>query len=153
MNLLEIGCGPGLVTAELAPLFATVHAIDTSDNMLKTFATQPAAQRENVTWAKHQLHSGSGDDFVRGNAVPSPTPEDPTRELKPPREKFDVAVANLVVHHVDNLDQFFKGLFSVLVPGGTVIITEFSTLPNGRDVLGEIREQEAQRVCFECDSY
>lgn len=146
LSLLEIGCGPGLVTSKLAPHFGSVHAIDVSPSMLQTFATQPAAALPNVTYAQHLLHPGSGDDFVRATPAPSPTPEDPERKERPPREKFDVAVANLVVHHVDHLDHFFKGLFSVLSPGGKVVITEFTTLLDGSDPCADLRTKAANQV-------
>jgi 2-polyprenyl-3-methyl-5-hydroxy-6-metoxy-1,4-benzoquinol methylase len=134
------------VTSKLAPHFGSVHAIDISPAMLKTFASQPAAALPNVTYAQHTLHAGSGDDFVRATPQPSPTPSDPARTERPPREKFDVAVTNLVIHHVDNLDQFFKGVASLLVPGGKIVITEFSTLRDGSDPLAELREKAMREV-------
>jgi hypothetical protein len=42
-----------------------------------------------------------------------------------PRSNFDVAVANIMVHHVDDLDGFFTGLMGLIKPGGWAVITEF----------------------------
>lgn len=45
--------------------------------------------------------------------------------MAPPSSGFDVAVANLVIHHIDDLDPFFRGLKGLIRPGGWVVITEF----------------------------
>lgn len=146
LSLLEVGCGPGVVTAHLVDKFGSVHSIDTSPRMLTKFAETYADKETEgkVSWALHQLDSKSGDAFMRGTPMPSPTPQDAGRQVRPPRERFDVAVAVLVVHHVDDLESFFKGVFSVLEPGGKVVITEFTTYANGRDVLQELSAERAK---------
>ena len=55
----------------------------------------------------------------------SPTEAEPERKLAPPRAKFDVAVANMVIHHVDDMAGFMQGLVGLLSPGGWVVFTEF----------------------------
>lgn len=55
----------------------------------------------------------------------SPTEAEPERKLDPPRARFDIAVVNLVLHHVDDIPGFLLGLKGLLVDGGRVVITEF----------------------------
>lgn len=147
LNVLEVGSGPGVVTKHLARTFGSVHSLDTSAKMLATFAERfspPNNETDNVTWAQHALRPASGDVFMRGTPQPSPTPADPARTLAPPRERFDVAVAVLVVHHVDDLEAFFKGVLSVLEPGGKVVVVEFTTRADGRDMISEHFEKQVK---------
>ncbi|KAL1412424.1 hypothetical protein Q8F55_000169 [Vanrija albida] len=144
LSLLEIGAGVGSVTAHFAKAFEHVHAIDTSANMLLTFSTQPVSVRKNVTHTLHALGSDSPAAFARGLPQPSPTEEEPRRWVLPHRERFDVAAANLVVHHVDDLDAFFAGAVGILRDGGRLVVTEFGTTEDGRDPAKEARDEKAQ---------
>lgn len=54
--------------------------------------------------------------------------------MKLPRDQFDVAVVNLVLHHVDDVEGFMAGLKDLLVEGGTVVFTEFTNLKFHRTV-------------------
>lgn len=147
LEVLEVGCGPGLVTEHLAKTFGSVHAIETSASQLKTFAAQPVAKETNVTWGLVTIRPG----VDMSNAVPSPTPEDGNRQKSAPRDKFDVAVANLVVHHVDDISRFLGGILSVLKPGGIVVITEFTLAENGRDVVAEYRAKVGSQIQKEAE--
>lgn len=142
-SLLEIGAGVGSVTTHFAKQFEHVHAIDTSANMLLTFATQPVSVRSNVTHTLHALGKDSPGAFARGLPQPSPTEEDPRRWVLPHRERFDVAVANFVIHHVDDLDAFFTGAVGILRDGGRLVVTEFGTTEDGRDPAKEARDEKA----------
>jgi 2-polyprenyl-3-methyl-5-hydroxy-6-metoxy-1,4-benzoquinol methylase len=64
----------------------------------------------------------------------SPIRDDKEREVKVPRSQWDVAVSNLVLHHVDDIPGFMAGLTGLVVEGGWVIMTEFTNLGNGHKV-------------------
>lgn len=149
LSVLEVGCGPGLVTEHLAKTYGSVHAIETSVSQLETFALQPAAKAKNVTWGLVTIRPG----IDLRKEVLSPTCDDGRRMKAAPRNHFDVVVVNLVVHHVDDLVQFFGGIMSVTKPGGIVVITEFTVAEDGRDVIGDMRakatgiaKEEADKV-------
>jgi len=116
--------GAGAVTHHLAPTFHTVHGIDTSLSMLLTFSSHLPLSG-NVTWSLHAISPSSPSTFASRLPLLSPTPNDEKREMVPPSSGFDVAVANLVIHHIDDLDPFFRGLKGLIRPGGWVVITEF----------------------------
>ncbi len=81
----------------------------------------------------------------------SPLPSHTEKKLPPPRSRFDLAVANLVVHHIDDLDGFMDGVTGLLVDGGWVVFTEFGKVEGGRDVAGDIRAEKhlhGANVCF-----
>lgn len=48
--------------------------------------------------------------------------------------EWDLAVVNLVLHHVDDVKGFMAGLKDLLKEGGTVVFTEFTNLPLQRTV-------------------
>ena len=111
------------MTQHYAKTFGSVHAIDTSPSMLLTLSSRLP---EKTTYSLHALNKDSAAEFASGKTMLAPTPEQPQRQLALPRSAFNVAVANLVVHHVDDLDGFMQGIFSLLEPGGWVVFTEFT---------------------------
>lgn len=127
--------GAGAVTQLLAGSFASVHAIDVSLSMLTTFSSQlPSDKYPTVTHSQHTLSSTSRESFRSGKTVPSPTKDEPRREVTLPRSVWDVAVVNLVLHHVDDVEGFMTGLKDLVVEGGTVVFTEFTNLKFHRTV-------------------
>ena len=109
------------MTPHLAETFASVHSIDVSLSMLKTFSTH--VQMPNVTHSLHTL--GHASDFT--HPQPSPTADDPERVSQPPRAQWDVLVINMTLHHVDNVPDFWAGAQRVLVHGGWCVVTENGT--------------------------
>lgn len=63
--------------------------------------------------------------------------------MKPPRKEFDVAVVNLVLHHIDDTSSFLKGSTGLLKPGGWVVITEFAVEDGEKDfrLSGDLHEE------------
>jgi SAM-dependent methyltransferase len=70
-RVLDIGCGPGLVTRELAPHFAEVVAVDPSPGMIA--AGKVAAPAANIRWVcakAEDVDLGAGFDLaVAGSSV------------------------------------------------------------------------------------
>lgn len=103
--------------------------------MLATFSDQlPADKYPQVTHSQHTLSASSGKQFASDEPVLSPTKADPQRQTQLPRQQFDVAVVNLVLHHVDDIVGFMTGLKDVVAPGGWVVFTEFTNLNMGHKV-------------------
>lgn len=116
--------GAGAVTKKIAPLVGTIHAIDTSLSMLRTLAK--TVDSPNVTHSLHGLSPRSAKEFEdrKPHKKPSANPAD-DQEIVPNFTRFDMAIANYVIHHVDDVEPFFVGLVGVVKPGGWVVITEF----------------------------
>ena len=100
MNILDIGCGGGILAEPLARLGATITGID---------ATAPAI------------------DAARAHAALSDLPityECRTAEdLAASGAKYDVIYASEVIEHVTDRPLFARAIADMLVPGGTVVIT------------------------------
>jgi len=105
MRLLDVGCGPGTITMDLADLVGPtgrVTALERTDDALD-LARQEAARRgtENV-------------DFVVGNV----------QALDLADDTFDVVHAHQVLQHVDDPVQALREMRRVGRPGGLVAVRE-----------------------------
>jgi hypothetical protein len=61
-------------------------------------------------------------------------------------------VANLVAHHVDDLEGWMAGLVGMLRVGGWAVITEFGREEGGRDVAGEVRNEQSLERAAELEA-
>lgn len=100
MAVLDVGCGPGTITADLAALVAPgrVTAVDTGTGILEQAAAL-AAERglENVEFAVADVHA-----------------------LDFPDDSFDVVHAHQVLQHVGDPVQALREMRRVCRPGGVV---------------------------------
>jgi ubiquinone/menaquinone biosynthesis C-methylase UbiE len=101
-RLIDIACGPGVVTAALAPKAASVVAFDATDEMLaKAKARCAKAGLRNV-------------EFKNGDAEHLPFAD----------AQFDGAVTRAAVHHFAEPQNAFDEMFRVLRPGGVAVIAD-----------------------------
>jgi ubiquinone/menaquinone biosynthesis C-methylase UbiE len=98
LNVLELGCGTGYFTKELAKTEAKITAIDISPELLEN--------------AKSKIQSDK-INFVLGNACDMPFSDN----------EFDIALGSSVLHHLD-IDSAIKEVFRVLNKGGRIRFTE-----------------------------
>ncbi|WP_329454737.1 class I SAM-dependent methyltransferase [Streptomyces sp. NBC_01497] len=103
-ELLDVGCGPGTITADLAALVApgTVTAVDASESVLD--AARGAAEEagvDNVRFAVADVH-----------------------DLDFPDDSFDVVHAHQVLQHVGDPVQALREMRRVCKPGGTVAVRD-----------------------------
>jgi len=97
-RVLEVGCGTGLFTAELAATASHITAIDISPDLLDLARQRVTA--ENVVFA---LENAYETTFAS--------------------ESFDAVVGSSCFHHLD-IDQALRELFRLLKPGGRMMFTE-----------------------------
>jgi ubiquinone/menaquinone biosynthesis C-methylase UbiE len=101
-DLLDVACGPGVVTAAIAPHAASVVAFDATAEMLeKARARCARAGLSNVR-------------FECGNAERLPFED----------ARFDGAVTRLAIHHFADQTRALAEMFRVLRPGGTAVIID-----------------------------
>jgi len=96
--VLEVGCGTGLFTKELAKTDNRIVAIDISEAL--------------IARAKERVHA-SNVEFVAGNAYQS--------KFQP--NTFDFIVGSSSLHHLE-VDLALKEFSRILKPGGGVMFTE-----------------------------
>lgn len=98
--------------------------------MLKVLNRQLVeAGRTDVQYALHGLSPSSPED-IKGT-LRAPTKEDTKRTVQLRKTRFDVAVVNMVLHHVDEVEPFLTGLLGLMKPGGWVVFTEFNGKEDG----------------------
>jgi 2-polyprenyl-3-methyl-5-hydroxy-6-metoxy-1,4-benzoquinol methylase len=102
-TVLECGCGGGQHTSFMAPLAASVTAVD-----LNT-----------VDIARERVREFANVSFVEADLG--------TMDLK---EQFDVVICIGVIHHTDDPDRTFETLYRHCKPGGRIIIWTYSAEGN-----------------------
>lgn len=102
-SALEIGPGEGEFLSVLSPLFEQVWAIDVNQAMLE----QAAKRVEQEQLANVTLKLVAGENLSQALAG-----------------GIDVAVANMVLHHVPSPATVFQNLAQVLRKGGSFIVTD-----------------------------
>jgi ubiquinone/menaquinone biosynthesis C-methylase UbiE len=101
-RLIDVACGPGVVTAALAPNAAAVVAFDATEEMLaKARARCAKANLTNVA-------------FRSGDAEHMPFADG----------EFDGAVTRAAIHHFAEPQRAFDEMFRVLRPGGVAVIAD-----------------------------
>ena len=98
MSVLELGCGTGYFTRELARSGADVVAIDVSPELLEIAKAN---------------HSAPNVRYEIQNAY----------ELNYPDAVFDSVVGSSVLHHLE-IEEALREIYRVLKPGGTIYFTE-----------------------------
>jgi len=115
-EVLEFGCGEGVITTQLARLGARVTAVDISPELIAC-----AARRTELDGVRDRI------EFRVGDITQSPLETN----------RFDVLVCHAVIHHVD--PQLIRPLLASLKPGGLAVLAEpiaFSrTLQRLRDLV------------------
>ncbi len=101
-RLLDVACGPGVVTAAVAAQAASVVAFDATEQML---------EKARARCAKAGLHNV---EFRRGDAEKLPFAE----------AEFDGAVTRAAIHHFAAPQRALDEIFRVLRPGGTAVILD-----------------------------
>ncbi|MGW3623467.1 class I SAM-dependent methyltransferase [Streptomyces sp. NPDC000880] len=100
MDVLDVGCGPGTITADLAGLVAPgqVTAVDTAEDVLRQARETAAVRgRDNVRFAVADVHA-----------------------LDFPDDSFDVVHAHQVLQHVGDPVRALREMRRVCRPGGVV---------------------------------
>lgn len=105
MDVLDYGCGTGLVSLFFQPLVRSLTAADTSDGMLEILRTKITDQRlANV----HTLYLEPGRDA-----------------LQP--ESFDLVVSSMTLHHIEDLERLLRDFYRVLRPGGLLAVADLDS--------------------------
>jgi 2-polyprenyl-3-methyl-5-hydroxy-6-metoxy-1,4-benzoquinol methylase len=98
MSALELGCGTGYFTRELACSGANIVAVDVSPDLLEIAKANSSAP--NVRYEIQNAY-----------------------ELSYPDAVFDSVVGSSVLHHLE-IEEAIREIYRVLKPGGTIYFTE-----------------------------
>ncbi|KAK5696400.1 hypothetical protein LTR17_024238 [Elasticomyces elasticus] len=116
-QVLEIGCGTGILSFLIASQVDRVVAVDAAEGMIEVL--------------KQKLQKPDAPNNIVPVAV---LLEDPNDRALPPaddsqpeseRQKFDLITSHLVLHHIPDLQSVLKTMLGCLAPGGSVMLTDF----------------------------
>lgn len=102
MNIMDFGCGTGLLALRLRPLVRSVTGVDSSQGMLDVFNAKIAKLKlNNVKTVLVDLDKG---DVLTGN--------------------YDLVLSNMTLHHIKELEPLFAQFYNVIAPGGYLCISD-----------------------------
>ncbi|KAI4954201.1 hypothetical protein J4E91_001911 [Alternaria rosae] len=126
LDVLEIGCGTGLLSFMLAPHVRSLIGVDTADGMISAFDTKLAdlpIEHPNLCSVNHFLTNPDSHELQsaavllathRGEA-PSP----------PYSYRFDLVVSHLTLHHIPSMAEILATMHKCLKPGGVIALTDY----------------------------
>lgn len=104
-NILDVGCGGGILSEALAMLGANVVGIDPSEELIAAAKAHISTQGD----LKVEYYCELVEDHLIANS-----------------EKYDIVVASEVVEHVIDPKAFLKACVAALKPGGSLFVTTIS---------------------------
>jgi ubiquinone/menaquinone biosynthesis C-methylase UbiE len=102
MDVLDFGCGTGLLTFDLQPFVRSITGVDSSQGMLDVFKTKIKEQNLNNVKAEYiDLDKG---DVLTGS--------------------YHLIVSSMTLHHIKNITPLLKQFYSILLPSGQLAIAD-----------------------------
>lgn len=102
MDIMDFGCGTGLLALRLQPLVRSVTGVDSSQGMLDIFNAKIAKRKLNkVKTVPVDLDKG---DVLAGN--------------------YDLILCNMTLHHIKDIEPLFAQFYKVTAPGGYLCIAD-----------------------------
>lgn len=105
MQVLEYGCGTGLVSRAVSPHVSKILAVDTSPRMLEVLRKKAGEEKiGNITTLAHDL------------------------TLHPlPDKNFDLVMSSMTLHHIPEIEPLLQQFFALLKPGGFLAVADLAT--------------------------
>jgi 2-polyprenyl-3-methyl-5-hydroxy-6-metoxy-1,4-benzoquinol methylase len=105
MQVLDFGCGTGLLTLRLQPLVASITAVDSSAGMLEVLNKKIESQ--NLTNVKTQHLDIEQGDVLEG--------------------AYDLIVSSMTLHHVRETKSLIDQFYQISAPNGYLCIADLDT--------------------------
>ena len=102
MDVLDFGCGTGLLTLHLQPSVRSIKGVDSSPGMLEVLKGK--ITRLGLTNVQTELV-----DIDRGQSLTG---------------EYDVVVSSMTIHHIPNIEPLLKQFYHVIKPGGYLGIAD-----------------------------
>ncbi|WP_375318882.1 bifunctional 2-polyprenyl-6-hydroxyphenol methylase/3-demethylubiquinol 3-O-methyltransferase UbiG [Candidatus Tisiphia endosymbiont of Oplodontha viridula] len=104
LEIIDVGCGGGLITSPLCKLNAIVTGIDALQSNIDIATQYASSQNLNIQYLKSTV-----EELVSLNDLN--------------KKQYDVVLCLEVIEHIDNPSDFVKNLASLVKPDGMIIIS------------------------------
>ncbi len=109
MDVLDFGCGTGLLTMQIQPFVRSITGVDSSPAMLDVLKQKVEAEKSaNVYWRCLDVENG---DSIAGT--------------------YDVIVSAMTLHHIKDAAALLEQFYRVCRRGGTLCIADLDTEDGG----------------------
>ncbi len=105
MDVLDFGCGTGLVTLQLQPFVRTITGVDSSHGMLDVLKSK--IEKQKLTNVKTEFFDMEKGDTLKGS--------------------FHLVISSMTLHHVQDLGYLLKEFYNCLLPGGYLCIADLDS--------------------------
>lgn len=105
MQVLEYGCGTGMISRAVSPQVKKIMAVDTSPQMLEVLQQKAGEEKiGNIVTLAHDLTQ------------------------KPlPNNNFDLVMSSMTLHHIPDIETLLLRFFATLKPGGYLAVADLAT--------------------------
>jgi 2-polyprenyl-3-methyl-5-hydroxy-6-metoxy-1,4-benzoquinol methylase len=138
-DVLDLGCGTGLLSLPLSSSVRSVTAVDAAEGMIAALhmkLSDPATKVTNVR-AVSVLLEDPNDPAIR---------TDPVDDASDQPRRFDLVVSHLVLHHIPDMHAVLRTMLGCLKPGGRVMLTDFENFgPEARKFHPEYKMEGVER--------
>ncbi|KAL6709118.1 hypothetical protein ACN47E_001934 [Coniothyrium glycines] len=123
-DVLEIGCGTGLLSFMLAPHVRSLVGVDTAEGMISAFdAKLSDLEKPNLCAINHHLKNPDSPEL---QAAAAALATERREDVSPPYQyRFDLIVSHLTLHHIASLPEAFATMHGCLKHGGMVALTDY----------------------------
>lgn len=109
MDIMDFGCGTGLLTMQIQPFVRSITGVDNSEGMLNKFNSKVTKLNlNNISSLFIDLDNG---DTLKGN--------------------YNLVVSNMTLHHIKEIQSLFNQFYNVIKPGGYLCLSDLD-LENGK---------------------
>ncbi|RDL39897.1 S-adenosyl-L-methionine-dependent methyltransferase [Venustampulla echinocandica] len=121
-DVLEIGCGTGVLSLKIAAHVHSLTAVDSAEGMIEVLKDKlfQTPEVKNIL-PVHALLEDPDDPRIR----PDPTRAGIEEVEKLAPRRFDLILSHLVLHHISDLPAVFRTMFGCLKAGSSIALTDF----------------------------
>lgn len=117
LDVLEIGCGTGILSFLMAPHVRSLCGVDAAQGMITAFRSKLQSRPEIKNLSPVYALLEDPDD--------SRIQIDPLDMKQSSKRRFDLITSHLVLHHIPSLEGVLQTMYGCLKPGGMVALTDF----------------------------
>lgn len=102
IDVMDFGCGTGLLTFSLQPFVRSITGVDSSQGMLDVFKTK--IKEQNLNNVKAEFIDLDNGDVLTGS--------------------YHLVVSSMTLHHIKNIAPLLEQFYSILLPSGQLAIAD-----------------------------